>query len=89
MPTYEYHCESNGRVVEVNHKMAEKIKTWGALCKRAEVNPGKTDPKSPVTKLMSAGFVNTGSSGRSEAACEIPACGAPIGGCGSGLCGMN
>lgn len=61
MPTYEYLCEANGRVVEVSHKMAEKVKTWGQLCKRAEIAPGKTDPKTPVKKLMSAGFVNTGS----------------------------
>jgi len=85
MPTYEYLCEANGRVVEVSHKMAEKIKTWGELCQRAEIAPGKTDVKTPVTKLMSAGFVNTGSS--NSAACEMPACGTS--GCGSGLCGMQ
>jgi predicted nucleic acid-binding Zn ribbon protein len=89
MPTYEYKCESNGRVVEVSHKMAEKVKTWGELCKRAEIMPGKTDLKAPVIKLMSAGFVNTGNSSASEAACELPACGAPMGGCGSGMCGLN
>ena len=89
MPTYEYKCESNGRVVEVSHKMAEKMKTWGELCKRADINPGKTDLKSPVTKLMSAGFVNIGSSSAGEAACEMPGCGAPMGGCGSGMCGLN
>ncbi len=85
MPTYEYLCEANGRVVEVSHKMAEKVKTWGDLCKRAELTPGKTNPKSLVTKLMSAGFVRSGSS--SEPACEMPACG--TGGCGSGMCGLQ
>jgi predicted nucleic acid-binding Zn ribbon protein len=85
MPTYEYLCAANGRVVEVSHKMAEQIKTWGALCKRAEIAPGKTDPKSAVTKLMSAGFVNTRSG--SDAACEMPTCG--TGGCGSDLCGLQ
>ena len=90
MPTYEYKCESNGRVVEVSHKMAEKVKTWGDLCKRAEISPGKTDPKTPVTKLMCAGYVNTGSSGGfSEAACDMPGCDAPMGGCGGGMCGLN
>jgi len=29
MPTYEYQCEANGRVVEVSHKMTEKVKTLG------------------------------------------------------------
>jgi len=85
MPTYEYLCEANGRVVEVSHKMAEKVKTWGELCQRAEIAPGKIDVKTPVTKLMSAGFVNTGSS--NSGACEMPACGTS--GCGSGLCGMQ
>lgn len=88
MPTYEYQCESNGRVVEVSHKMAEKIRTWGELCKRAEINPGKTDLKAPVTKLMSAGFVNTGSSsGLNESACDMPDCGSGM--CGGGMCGLQ
>ncbi|MGC3981318.1 MAG: hypothetical protein QM808_08675 [Steroidobacteraceae bacterium] len=86
MPTYEYLCEANGRVVEVSHKMAEKVKTWGELCKRAEIAAGKTDPKAKVIKLMSAGFVQTGSTG-AEAMCESPGCGA--GPCGSGLCGLQ
>jgi|GEM_PF-2268066 len=51
MPTYEYLCEANGRVVEVSHKMAEKVKTWGELCQRAEIAPGKTDVKTPVTNV--------------------------------------
>lgn len=85
MPTYEYLCETNGRVVEVSHKMAEKVKNWGELCRRAEIAPGRTDPMTPVKKLMSAGFVKT--AGSSEPACEMPACGA--GGCGSGLCGLQ
>lgn len=85
MPTYEYLCETNGRVVEVSHKMAEKVKTWGDLCKRADIAPGNTDPKAKVTKLMSAGFVQTGSS--SEPLCESPGCG--MGSCGSGMCGLQ
>jgi len=89
MPTYEYKCEANGRVVEVSHKMAEKVKNWGDLCKRAEINPGKTDPKAAVAKLMSAGFVNTGGGSSGEAVCEMPSCGAPMGGCGSGMCGLQ
>ena len=86
MPTYEYLCEANGRVVEVSHKMADKVKSWGELCKLAEISPGKTHTTAPVTKLMSAGFVNTGSSQR-EAVCEAPSCG--VGPCGSGMCGMQ
>jgi hypothetical protein len=86
MPTYEYLCEANGRVVEVSHKMADKMKNWGELCKRAEISPGKTDPKAPVTKLMSAGFVSiSGTTG--DAACEGPACG--MGPCASGMCNFQ
>jgi hypothetical protein len=71
--------------VEVSQKMAEKVATWGQLCKRAEIAPGKTDPKARVTKLMSAGFVQTSSA--SELMRESPGCG--MGPCGSGMCGLQ
>jgi predicted nucleic acid-binding Zn ribbon protein len=29
VPTYEYRCESNGRLVEVQHKMAERLSNSG------------------------------------------------------------
>lgn len=87
MPTYEYLCENNGRVVEVSHKMAESVKNWGELCRRADLPVGKTDPGAKVTKLMSASFVGTGSSSDTAAACEMPACGA--GSCGSGMCDLQ
>jgi len=82
MPTYEYLCEANGRVVEVQHKMAETLSTWGDLCGRLGMSPGKTDPKTRVKKLISASFVSTGSP--PETACDAPAC--VSGGCASGLC---
>jgi predicted nucleic acid-binding Zn ribbon protein len=84
VPTYEYRCEANGRVVEVRHKMAERLATWGELCERAEISRGKTDPAAPVEKLISAGFIGTGTS---EPACAAPACG--NGFCGSGACGIG
>ena len=37
MPTYDYLCPANGRVIEVSHKMAESIATWGDLCRRAGI----------------------------------------------------
>ena len=40
MPTYDYHCPANGRVIEVSHKMAETVATWGDLCRRAGVPRG-------------------------------------------------
>ena len=39
MPTYDYHCPANGRVVEVSHKIAEKVATWGELCRKAGIDP--------------------------------------------------
>lgn len=87
MPIYEYLCETNGHVLEVRHKMAEKLETWGELCARAGISPGRTDPGAPVKKLMSAGFISTGGSAgtSAEAACEAPYCGS--GECASGPCG--
>jgi predicted nucleic acid-binding Zn ribbon protein len=84
VPTYEYRCEANGAVIEVQHKMAEQVRTWGDLCERAGIARGRTNPKAPVEKLMSAGFVGTGAK---PTACDAPVCGG--GGCGGGMCGMN
>ena len=86
VPIYEYRCEANGRLVEVRHNMAERLATWGELCERAGISPGKTDPGTPVEKLISAGYINAGT-GRSEPACEAPACGSGF--CGSGACGIG
>ena len=63
MPTYEYRCAANGAVIEVQHKMAEEIRTWGELCERAGITRGRTNPEAAVEKLMSAGFVSTGKKG--------------------------
>jgi hypothetical protein len=86
VPTYEYRCEANGRQVEVRHTMAERLATWGELCERAGIAPGKTDPGVPVEKLISAGFINAGAS-TSGPACAAPACG--NGFCGTGACGFG
>ena len=86
VPTYEYHCEANGRLLEVRHNMAEKLSTWGELCQRAGISPGGTDPTAPVEKLISAGFIRAGTS-RSEPACSAPGCG--NGFCGTGACGID
>ena len=32
MPTYDYLCAENGRVVAVFHGMSTRIATWGELC---------------------------------------------------------
>lgn len=88
MPTYEYRCNANGAVIEVQHKMAEQLRTWGELCERAGIPRGKTSPKARVDKLMSAGFVKTNAGASpGAAACEAPVCGS--GACGGGMCGIN
>jgi predicted nucleic acid-binding Zn ribbon protein len=86
MPIYEYRCEANGRVVEVSHKMTEKLTTWSELCERAGIAPGKTVSNAPVIKLMSAGFVNTGSASPCES--SAPPCQTGEG-CGRGTCDLN
>jgi predicted nucleic acid-binding Zn ribbon protein len=86
MPTYEYRCAANGRLVEVRHRMSERLSTWGELCERAGVAPGKTAPDAPVEKLISAGFISTGASPAAPA-CDAPMCG--TGACASGMCGAG
>lgn len=84
MPSYDYRCPANGRVVEVKHKMSEQVNTWGELCERSGLEPGDTPANSPVEKLLSAGNIISSSSRGSGAP---PAC--PSGGCCSGgMCGL-
>lgn len=87
MPTYEYLCEANGRVVEVQHKIADRIRTWGQLCDRAGIAAGRTNRRAPVTKLISAGFI--GSDGSAAPPCEGGSGPCGGGGCGGGICGLQ
>ena len=57
MPTYDYRCDTNDRVVEVRHSMAHKVKTWGELCGLAGLELGDTDTLTPVTRLANGGNV--------------------------------
>ena len=52
MPTYTYHCDANGKSVEVNHTMQATLKTWGELCFVGQVPLGDTDPMAPVRRIM-------------------------------------
>jgi hypothetical protein len=54
MPRYDYHCPSNGLVVEVRHGISEKLLTWAEVCARAGVPPGDTDPAAPVERVIHA-----------------------------------
>jgi hypothetical protein len=84
MPSYDYRCEQNGQVVEVRHKMSEKLATWGELCALAGLETGETPPDAPVVRLITGGSVVSRSALSNP---EAPACGA--GGCAGGMCGLN
>ena len=54
MPRYDYHCEANGRTVEVVHGINERLLTWGEVCDLVGVEGDKTDRNSPVQKIITA-----------------------------------
>ncbi len=85
MPTYDYLCDTNGRVLEVSHRMAENLSTWGELCARTGVDLGETPAEAPVQRLATGGNIISSSSQGSGAA---PACGTGTG-CSTGFCGLN
>jgi hypothetical protein len=85
MPTYDYRCDANGRVLEVTHRMSETLATWGDLCDRAGVEPGETPLESPVHRLATGGNVISSSNLGSGSA---PACGTG-GCCPTGVCGLD
>ena len=84
MPTYDYQCPDNGRIVEVNHAMAAQLSTWGEVCEHAGMAPGSTPADSPVTRLATGGQVVSKSSLSNP---EAPNCG--MGACGGGMCGLQ
>jgi hypothetical protein len=85
MPTYDYRCDTNGRVLEVSHRMNESLSTWGELCERAGIEPADTPTDAPVHRLATGGNVisssNLGSG--SAPACSTGAC------CPGGMCGLG
>lgn len=89
MPSYDYHCAANGKTVEVEHKMAEQVKTWGELCRRAGLPLGGTSSKAKVEKLITGGSVvrSAALGSKQERACDTGPCGAPV--CGGGGCGFD
>jgi len=84
MPTYDYRCDANDRVLEVNHRMSEELRTWGELCAMAGIEPGDTPAESPVKKLATGGNFISGSRASSpEPACSTGSC------CPGGFCGLG
>lgn len=88
MPSYDYHCPANGRVVEVEHRMADTVATWGEVCRRAGIPVGDTPGNAKVQRLISGGnVIRAGSLGsKHERPCDTGPCGASA--CGSGACGF-
>jgi hypothetical protein len=86
MPTYDYRCEANGRIVEVSHRMSEKMENWGQLCEKAGIDTGDTPDETPVTRMATGGNIIGASSGGGDLP-PMPSCGS--GGCGGGMCGLG
>lgn len=78
MPTYDYRCPANGRVVEVVHTMRELMGCWGELCERAGIELGDTAYDEPVVRLATGGQVLSGganaSSGCDMGSASLPPC---------------
>lgn len=87
MPTYDYRCDTNGRVLEVNHRMSESLATWGELCARAGIDAGDTPAEAPVHRLATGGNVISSTS-RGSGAAPAPSCGSGAC-CPSGFCGLD
>jgi hypothetical protein len=87
MPTYDYHCPANGRTVEVSHKLADRVTTWGELCRRAGLTPDGTPRNAKIERLITGGAVIGSLGSQRERPCDTGPCGAPV--CGSGACAFE
>jgi hypothetical protein len=85
VPSYDYRCNDNGRIVEVKHPMNRQLQTWGELCALAGIDAGDTPLDTRVEKLITGGqVVKSTSLGDSAApACSSGPC------CGGGMCGLG
>lgn len=87
MPTYDYRCDTNDRVVEVTHRMSESLANWGELCARAGIERGDTPAEAPVHRLATGGnVISSASLGSGSAPASCPAAGSC---CAGGTCGMH
>ena len=83
MPTYDYRCDTNGRVLEVSHRMSESLATWGELCARAGIDTGDTPAETPVHRLATGGNIISSTSRGSSAAPRPPVAAGPAATAGS------
>ncbi|EIJ42422.1 hypothetical protein BegalDRAFT_1541 [Beggiatoa alba B18LD] len=84
MPTYDYHCASNGQTIEAKHGMNEELSTWGELCANTGLALGNTPADTPIVRLITGGQIV---SSRALKNPDMPACAS--GGCGGGMCGLH
>lgn len=75
MPSYDYLCQANGRIVEVSHRISESLATWGEVCERAGIDVGVTSPEAPVERLITGGAVVSSGSLGSGRDSSPPSCG--------------
>ncbi|MGK0297089.1 MAG: hypothetical protein ACI9XC_000690 [Gammaproteobacteria bacterium] len=54
MPTYTYFCKANDKVIEVNHTISAKLKTWGEVCFVGQIPMGDTDPMETVERIITS-----------------------------------
>ena len=87
MPTYDYRCETNGRVLEVSHRMSVTLNTWGELCQQAGVEVGDTPAEAPVQRLATGGNIISSTSRGSHTSAPPPC--ASGGCCQGGMCSMH
>jgi hypothetical protein len=66
MPTYDYRCENDGRVVSVWHSMQHRPATWGELCALTGADRGDTPADTPLTRLVAASCVITPKAGEEQ-----------------------
>ncbi len=76
MPSYDYLCPANERVVEVKHRITESLSTWGEVCEKAGIELAGTAADTPVEKLITGGGIVKSNSMGSEPPCSSgPCCG--------------
>lgn len=87
MPTYDYRCDTNGRILEVRHRMSENLATWGELCDRAGIDLGDTPAEAPVHRLATGGNIISSTS-RGSGLAPAPSCSTGSC-CPGGSCGLD
>ena len=83
MPSYDYRCPANGKVVEVKHAMSEVVSTWGEVCEKTGLDLNGTPANAPVEKLITGGGILKSNSLGSAPPCATGPC------CGGGGCGHS